>query len=90
MAREGPTPLAFVAAYRTTGDVFLAGPLPLEVASVEIRYPDGTGDTVETPDGFLVSPIPAAQLDRDTLVIDLHAYDANGAQVAQRGVGVTR
>ena len=87
---KGPTPLAFVAAYRTTGDVFLAGPLPLEVASVEIRYPDGTGDTVETPDGFLVSPIPAAQLDRDTLVIDLHAYDANGAQVAQRGVGVTR
>lgn len=86
---KGPT-LGFVGAWRTDGDHFLAGTLPSDVASVEIRYPDGTTETTETPDGFLVHLLPAEKLDGGKTITALRAYDANGNMLAQRGLQVTR
>lgn len=47
-------------------------------------------ETVETPDGFPVHPVPAAQLGREKTVIELHGYNGQGTEIAQRGLGFSR
>jgi len=78
--------LLLVSASTVGEDVFLGGQVPVTVASVTVTFPNGSSGTVQAKDGFVVYPVPPANLTEGTVAVTLRAYDAAGKQLAQRGL----
>ncbi|MGD0273869.1 MAG: hypothetical protein ABSB96_09100 [Gaiellaceae bacterium] len=83
-------PLLLISANTAGNDVFLGGQVPDQVASVTVTFTDGAVANAKTEDGFVVYPIPAAELANGRTLLALRAYDRSGAQIAQRGFGIRR
>jgi hypothetical protein len=81
-------PLLLLSAERSGDDFFLAGQVPEAVAKVELRFADGLTKTVDTSDGFALTPIPAAKTAGGVFFVELRAYDRNGNEIAKRGLKV--
>jgi len=47
---------------------------------------DGRTVTIDTHEGLIAYPIPAAELHRRRTFIALHGYDAAGKEIAKHGV----
>ena len=78
--------LLLVSASTVGEDVFLGGQVPVTVASVTVTFPNGSSGTVQAKDGFVVYPVPPANLTEGTVAVTLRAYDGAGKQLAQRGL----
>jgi hypothetical protein len=84
-------PLLLISAAASGADVFLNGQLPPTVARVTVTYPGGSSASIAPIDDFLVYPIPKGRLaNHNAIVVALRAYDADGNQIDQRGLRVTR
>jgi hypothetical protein len=83
-------PLAFLGVNVAGSDLFLGGEVPDQVASVTVTFPDGTVANAKTADGFVVYPIPAAELANGRTRLAIRAYDRSGVQIAQRGLGIRK
>lgn len=83
-------PLLFVSASTVGKDVFLGGQVPDQVASITVTFPNGISESVPAKDGFVVYPVPPANLAEGTAVVTLRAYDGAGKQLAQRGLRLKR
>jgi hypothetical protein len=86
---KGP-PLLLLGAQRSGGDFFLAGEVPPSVVKVEARFADGVTKTLDTSDGFALAPIPAAETAGDSFLVELHAYDSAGHEIAKRGLKTSK
>jgi hypothetical protein len=86
---KGP-PLLLLGAQRSGGDFFLAGEVPPSVVKVEARFADGVTKTLDTSDGFALAPIPAAETAGDSFLVELHAYDSAGREIAKRGLKTSK
>ena len=82
--------LAFVEGAATHGDVFFTGPLPPATAEVSLSYPDGESAKVEPISSFLVYAVPHRFISELPFKVMLRAFDANGRQVDERTIEVTR
>jgi len=83
-------PLLLLGVQRSGDDFFLAGQVPESVAKVELRFADGFTKTVDTSDGFALTPIPAAETGGRAFFVELRAYDRAGHELAKRGFQVRR
>jgi hypothetical protein len=81
--------LSFVTAEATHGDVFLTGQLPATVASLSLRYANGETVRVKPISGFLVYAVPHRFVTGGRLFVAVHAYDARGTQLDERGISVS-
>ena len=88
---QSPThdhPLRLLSVQPSSGDLFLIGQVPGNVAKVEIRFPNGTTKTIGTSNGFALAALPTKPSQRKTTVLELHAYNHAGTQLAKRGLRV--
>lgn len=69
-------------------DIFLAGQLPDQVASVTVTYSDGTSQAAKTADGFALYVVPPAKLTRHGTIVALRGYNSAGKQIAARGLRI--
>jgi hypothetical protein len=82
--------LAFVEGAATHGDVFVTGPLPPAAVEISLRYPNGEHVSVEPISNFLMYAVPHRFVNGPRFTLALRAFDANGRQIDERELGVTR
>jgi hypothetical protein len=66
--------------------IWLAGQVSNRVKRVGITFVDGRTVTIDTHEGLVAYPIPAAELHRHKTFIALHGYDATGKEIAKHGM----
>src|SRR5439155_365559 len=78
-------PLLFLAADHVGTDVFVTGQLPPSVDLVTVTLPDGTVAKVAPIEGLVMYAVPSRFVQGSRLFLALHAFDASGKQIDQRG-----
>lgn len=68
------------------GDTFLGGEVAANIASLTATFDDGEAVKIAPLEGLALYAVPSRHLQDGQEVVALRGYDANGNQVAQRGI----